>query len=127
MSFWLFMTVVSLLIPVSMVSLGWMLQNKPPKKINSFVGYRTQRSMKNLDTWFFAHEQAGRYWYRTGWVVLVLSLLAMLPVMKKDTETVGAWGAVVCLIQCVPLTWVLFVVERALKRTFDENGTRIKP
>ena len=28
-------------------------------------------------------------------------------------------------VQCVPLIWVFFVVEGALKRTFDENGNRI--
>lgn len=125
MGFWLFMLAVDLLIPLVMLVFGWRFQQKAPAKINKVFGYRTTRSMQNRETWAFAHKRAGQYWFRAGWVVLVLSVLAMLPVLGKDAETVGIWGAVVCFAQCVPMLWVIFVVEGALKRTFDEHGTRI--
>ena len=125
MGFWIFMLAVVLLLPLTMLVFGRRFQRKAPERINMFFGYRTTRSMKNRDTWNFAHEKAGRYWYRAGWAVLVLSVLAMLPAMGKDAETVGLWGAAVCCVQCVPMLWVFFVVEGALKRAFDKNGNRI--
>lgn len=123
--FWLFMVAMDLLIPLVMIFFGRYFQRKAPDKINMLFGYRTARSMKNRDTWVFAHKQAGRYWYRAGWAVLVLSVAAMLFVLGKDIEIVGIWGTAVCFVQCIPLIWVFFVVEGALKRTFDENGNRI--
>ena len=125
MGLWLFMLGMDLLIPLVMLFFGYRFRCKAPDKINPVFGYRTARSMNNQETWVFAHEQTGRYWYRVGWVTLVLSLLAMLLVLGKDMEAVGIWGAMVCFAQCVPLIWVFFVVEGALKRTFDENGNRI--
>ena len=125
MGFWLFMLVMDLLIPLTMLYFGHRFQRKAPDKINLTFGYRTARSMKNRDTWVFAHAQAGRYWYRAGWATLLVTVLVMLLLLGKDIDTVAFWGTVVCFAQCVPLLWVIFVVERALKRTFDEYGNRI--
>ena len=58
-------------------------------------------SMKNEETWRFAHEHCGRVWLR-----------------------VGLMGSLVCLAQLVPLIGAIFPTERALRREFDENGNR---
>ena len=125
MGFWLFMLAMDLLIPLTMLYFGHRFQRKAPDKINVFFGYRTARSMKNRDTWVFAHEQTGRYWYWAGWVTLVLTVLAMLLLLGKDMDTVSFWGTVVCVAQCIPLAGVCVVVEQALKHTFDDYGNRI--
>lgn len=51
MGFWIFMLMMNLLIPLSMIGFGWMFLKSPPKEINAVFGYRTRRSMLNPDTW----------------------------------------------------------------------------
>ena len=124
MGFWIFCTGMVLLTPGVTLFFGWRFQKKPPKTINSFYGYRTARSMKNQETWGFAHRYCGRLWFRIGLVLLPVSLLAMLPVLGQESSLVGIWCCVVVLIQVVVLVGSLFPVERALKQTFDEFGRK---
>ena len=62
MGFWIFMFAVNLLIPLVMVIFGAIFIKTAPKKINFLFGYRTERSMKNEDTWKFAHTYLGKLW-----------------------------------------------------------------
>ena len=97
MGFWLFCTASSLLIPLVMLFFGRRFLTKPPKSINSLYGYRTARSMKNQQTWDFAHRVCGKLWPRAGAVMLPLSLLAMLPALghrgDRDVVYSGDRGA----------------------------------
>lgn len=54
------MLVFDLLIPVVMIVAGRMMWKHPPKNINEVIGYRTGHSMKNMDTWKFAHNYCGK-------------------------------------------------------------------
>ena len=56
MGFWIFMLITDLLIPVIMTVFGWYFIKQAPKNINYLFGYRTEMSMKNEDTWKFAHS-----------------------------------------------------------------------
>lgn len=125
MGFWLFCTACCLLIPLVMLSFGWRFLEKPPKKINGFYGYRTTRSMKNQQTWDYAHQVCGKLWFRAGAVMLPLSLLAMLPLLGRGIEGQSIWLIVVVGVQIVVMLATLFPVERALKRKFDKYGRRI--
>ena len=124
MGFWLFCTASCLLVPAVMLYFGWRFLKKPPKHINSFYGYRTSRSMKNQQTWDFAHQVCGRLWFRWGLVLLPLSLLAMLLVLGQDTEELGVWLMWVTVIQVVVLLGSIVPVERALKKNFDQFGRK---
>ena len=99
--------------------------DKAPKSINSLYGYRTARSMKNQQTWDFAHQVCGKLWFRGGAVMLPLSLLAMLPALGRDVEAVGIWCIPVVGVQLVVMIGTIFPVEKALKRKFDKYGRRI--
>lgn len=59
MLFWIFMLVMNLLIPISMIGFGKLFMKTTPKEINGLFGYRTSMSMKNKDTWIFAHHYCG--------------------------------------------------------------------
>ena len=59
MWFWWFILICNCIIPVLMIIAGRMMWKHCPKKINGIVGYRTKMSMKNMDTWKFAHKHAG--------------------------------------------------------------------
>lgn len=122
MWFWGFMLVMVMLIPVTMIGFGKYFLKNAPKEINPVFGYRTSRSMKNRDTWEFAHRLCGKIWYRTGWILLPLSVIPMMFVTGKDTDTVGNLGAVISLVQIIPLIGSIIPVEHALKKAFDENG-----
>ncbi len=121
--FW-FVLVCDLLIPVLMVAAGQWMWKHPPKEINGFMGYRTARSMKNTDTWNFAHEYAGKLWRRWGWFLFVPSVLAHLPFYGADEDALGILCLAVTAVQMIAMLGSIIPVEMALKRTFDENGSR---
>ena len=124
MGFWLFVTVMDLLVPAIMLYFGRRFQKKPPEKINHIYGYRTARSMKNQETWRFAHETCGRLWVRLGAVLLLLSLAAAAMTFGSGVETAGIVSAVVVVVQMVVVIGSIVPVERALKRNFDDQGRK---
>lgn len=124
MGFWVFMLLTNMLIPFVMIGFGNYFYNRAPKEVNMFFGYRTTMSMKNEDTWVFAHHHCGKLWRVIGWIMLPLSVAAMFFVMNKDAGYVGVFGGALCMIQCVFLIVSIIPTEIALKKTFDEHGNR---
>jgi len=124
MWFWIFMFICNLIVPLLLIIVGRMMWKHCPKKINSIVGYRTSRSMKNMDTWKFAHTYCGQLWWKIGWIMLVLSIIVQLPFVKATENQVGVVGAIICTVQCLVLIASIFPTEKALKRNFKEDGTR---
>ena len=99
---------------------------KPPQDINGAYGYRTSMSMKNQDTWEFAHQVCGRVWWRMGWLVLALSaaLLAWMETRPGGEQTNWLLGTLVALAEAAVVILTIIPVERALKKTFDKEGNR---
>ena len=122
--FWLFMLIMALLIPGCMTGFGRYFMKTPPKDINSLFGYRTTRSMRNQETWDFAHAYSGRFWDRAGRPVLALSLVWAAFLFGKDVETVGNAYIILTVIQMVPFLAVIPATERALNREFDDLGRK---
>ena len=114
----------NIMIPIVMIIAGVTMLKKCPDKINSFYGYRTTRSMKNMDTWQFAHKYCGKLWWIIGVILLIPSALIMLPFIGSSENVIGTVGTIVPLIQCAILIISIFPVERALKNTFNEDGGR---
>ncbi|MGX7108662.1 SdpI family protein [Facklamia miroungae] len=52
-------------------------KRKLPNKINSLYGYRTKMSMKNKETWQFAHQHSGNVWIKFGLILLLLIIMVM--------------------------------------------------
>lgn len=124
MGFWLYMLIMDLLIPLTMIGFGRAFLKQGPNSINSIFGYRTAMSMKNRDTWNFAHQYCGKLWLRWGLILLPCSILPMLFLMEKSTDEVGITGAAIMFVQMLPLVGSIIPTKRALKRTFDQNGNR---
>lgn len=55
MGFWIFMLLMNVIIPFTMIGFGKYFCKSGPKDINMAFGYRTGMSMKNKETWVFAH------------------------------------------------------------------------
>lgn len=125
MGFWIGMTLCNFLMPVLMVVLGRIMAKHPPKSINSSYGYCTPMSRKNQDTWDFAQTCCGNLWWKIGWILMPFAIIAMIPVIGKDIDTVGILAAIVASVQGVIMILTIFIVERDLRKNFDKEGNKI--
>jgi len=121
---WVFMLVMDLWIPIVMIVLGVIFKKRAPKKINFIFGYRSSMSMKNEDTWIFAHRYWGKIISIIGVAFIPGSVLSMVLVFGSDADTVNLVGTCVCVVQALAITCSIIPVEYALKREFDSNGNR---
>ena len=124
MGFWIFMFIMVLLIPLTMIFFGWLLFRRTPKEINYVYGYRTKRSMMNEETWRFANQYFGKVWYLCGLISAPLSVIAIAIVFGKGPGTVGTVGGIITMLQMLPLIGAIVPTESELKKNFDENGKR---
>ena len=124
MWFWWTMMICDLLIPLAMLVFGWIMRKHTPKRINTVYGYRTAMSMKNEDTWKFAHAYCGRLWCIIGLVLLLPSILIHIPFYSSSEQTVGIVSMIVMTVQLIALVLPVLPTEAALRRTFDQNGIK---
>ena len=124
MGFYIFMFVMSLVIPAVMIIIGAFFLKRPPKKINGIYGYRTALSRKSQETWDFAHHYSGRLYLIIGLIMVIPSVIVMLLACGRDMDTVGWIVGGVELVQCVFLILPIIFTELALRRNFDENGRK---
>ena len=116
------MLILVLLMPLFMIGFGWMFMTNAPKGINTSFGYRTKRSMKNQDTWDFAHKHFGKTWFVCGLVLIPVSLVPMFLVMGREADVVRTTGFIILGIQLVLMLGAILPTEIALKNNFDEFG-----
>ena len=124
MGFWIYMLCMGLLFPAIMLVMGGYFMKPAPKEINYIFGYRTNMSMKNKDTWEFAHKYIGKLWFRFGWILVPITIIPMLFVLGKSEDTIGTVGAIVVAIDLIILISAIFPTEMALKKNFDKDGNR---
>jgi len=121
---WIFMFIVDLLVPITMIGFGSLFIKKAPGQINSVFGYRSSRSMKNKETWKFAHRYCGTIWRTAGWIMLFITMILMFFIVHKSVKLIGIFGGILCLLQSIVLILTIIPVESALKKNFDEYGRR---
>ena len=126
MNFWIFMHVMNLLTPVVMIIYGRVFEKKPPKIARSkfAFGYRTVMSMRNEETWEYAHRFFGKLWFRFGIAVGLISIIVLFFFIGKDKDTVGFAGMIICYVQLVAMLLPVIPTELALRRRFDKYGNR---
>ena len=100
MGFWIFVLIMDLLIPFTMIGFSKSFLNVAPKEINAIFGYVC------------------------GLIMLPLSVIAMIVVLGKGEDTVETVGGIIEGIQMLPLVGPIFLTEGALKKTFDKRGNR---
>ncbi len=111
-------------IPVIMIITGWFMWKHCPKTINGAIGYRTRRSMKNINTWKFAHEYVGKLWWKLGLGSVISAVLIHIPFYGADEDTLGILSIVVIVIEVIIMLGSIIPVEMALKRNFNDDGSR---
>lgn len=122
--FWWFIFICDLFTPALMIVAGRWMWKHPPKEINGLIGYRTTWSMLNMDTWQFAHHHCGKRWWIIGWILLLPTVAIHIPFYGKGEDAIGWMCIGVLVVQCTVLIASIFPTERALKKTFREDGTR---
>ena len=82
MGFLIFMLIMDLLLPFTMIGFGRYFTKKAPKEINSVFGYRTSMSMKNKHMGICS-QHCGKVWYVCGMVMLPITVIFMLSDWKN--------------------------------------------
>ena len=110
------------LIPLVMVICGMSYVKRGPKRITRLQGYRTKMSMKNRDTWDFAHKYLGDLWFKLGVPMLAVTSVVSLVVFRETNEKIMFWCTVIVAIHIAVMVLPIYFTEKALKANFDENG-----
>ncbi len=98
------------------VCAGAMMLVFPPKKINWLYGYRTNRAMKNQETWDFSQKFAAKETMKIGLLFSVLALLACVTNFSNSVNLIIGIG----LLHLMAIVLIIRV-ERAIKRKFPEQ------
>ena len=77
--------ICSLLVPLSMIILGYTWKDRSPKARQGISGYRTTMSRMNDETWKYAHRCWGRLNFVLGIILAILPIFILI-LMKNHTN-----------------------------------------
>ena len=105
-----------------MIVCGFYFIKGGTKKLRWWIGYRTKMSMKNKETWVFAHKYCGKFLVPVYSILLILSIVAtiFLEHGAASVKILGTLGAAFL----VAIVIAIILTEIALKNEFDKNGER---
>lgn len=66
-----------ILVGIILIITGLITLKFPPKKINSFYGYRTKNSMKDIERWNFAQQFSSKLTIKLGFFLSLTCLITM--------------------------------------------------
>ncbi len=118
----IFLCVCSLLVPLSMIILGYTWKDRSPKDRQGISGYRTTMSRMNGETWKYAH----RYW---GWINFVLGIvLAILSIfvliLMKDNTNFEMISVYLVFLQLGIMVLTAVPTEFLLHKHFTKEGMK---
>ena len=113
------MLIVIVLVPIIMIICGWVIFKNTPKKINRLFGYRTKRSMKNIDTWIFAQKHYGKISIIIGMVLLILSIFISILFRNNSSDVIEIASLIIILLQIIVLIASLIPTELTLKNRVE--------
>ncbi|UQB69434.1 SdpI family protein [Epilithonimonas zeae] len=85
----------------------------PPKKINSLYGYRTPRSMKNIEVWNFAQKLSSKILILIGFFLILFGIIALF--LGLQEVLINSVGIGLMLLFAIIL---FFYMESAIKKKF---------
>lgn len=107
----IFLSACSLLVPLSMIILGYTWKDKPPKDRQGSSGYRTTMSRMNDETWRYAH----RCW---GWINFVLGIIL---VIDTNFEMISVY---LVFLQLGIMVLTIIPTEFLLHKHFTKQGMK---
>ena len=109
--------------PLIIMAFAIAIRNNP-SRFGENNGYNTKRSRKSTEAWDFAQNAYGRYATIAFAIMSAVTLaVGLTAIFLNIGETAGfAVFMAVTTAQVAVLVGVIIVIERQLKRNFDENG-----
>ena len=92
---------------------GSLFYKNPPQDINSLVGYRTTRSMKNQAHWDFSQVYSSKMMMYCGLGLMLLSLLGLFITFEEKTTDILIFASIIGAA-----ILMIFLTERAMKKRF---------
>lgn len=120
----IFLLITDLLLPAIMLIFGMIFKKKGPKDINMIYGYRTAMSMKNQETWNYAHVLCGQLWRKWGLLTAIFSFFIGILSFRLSDDGTALVTLIMIMLQLAVIILSIYPVEKALKANFDENGKR---
>lgn len=112
----IFFWIVDLIIPITMIIIGIIFENHPPKEINYVYGYRTKRSMASQEAWDLAHKLCGDAWRTIGIILFIFVVVEKL-IVQIDPASLSLINVGISLIALIT---PIFFIERKLKNRFGK-------
>lgn len=127
MGFWIFLTLCTLTVPVTMIITGAAFKNGKPKDINCLSGFRTADSVKSDETWRFANSYCGALWLKAGLVLVPINLAAAFLFRNADADAQSLFALIISVADIIVMICAVIRTQKELKKRFDEYGNPVKP
>ena len=88
----------------------------PPKQINFFYGYRTRKSMKNIESWNFAQNLSSKKMKNMSLLLIGLGLIMSFIRLELF---LSLWIGLTIVI--IMLALMIFHIENELKKRFPQK------
>ena len=121
----IFLSVCSLLVPLSMIILGYTWKDKPPKDRQGSSGYRTTMSRMNDETWKYAHRCWGWINFVLGIILVILSIFILI--LTKDNTNFEIISVYLVFLQLGIMVLTIIPTEFLLHRHFTKQGMKKRP
>lgn len=95
------------------ITVGLICYLFPPKNINHLYGYRTSKSMRNIEVWAFSQKYAFIKMVQAGFILLAVSFTSLFFEIKANQHLIlGISSLLLCTI------FIFYFTEKALKTKF---------
>lgn len=107
-------------IPVFNIIVGNHYTKRPPDYKSAAIGYRTPRSLKNIDTWNYAHKISGRCLFAYGFILLPCGIGAEIAFILNLLHD--------CLLILIMVAYtfgyfiIVIITEIMLQKKFDKTN-----
>ena len=118
----IFLSVCSLLVPLSMILLGYTWKDNPPKDRQGISGYRTTMSRMNDETWKYAHRYWGRINLVLGIILTILSIFVLI--FYKEKTNFEMISVYLVFFQLGIMVLTIIPTEFLLHKHFTKQGMK---
>lgn len=117
-----FLLICSLLVPLSMILLGYKWKDNPPGNRQGISGYRTNMSRINDDTWKFAHRYWGRINLILGIILVFVSLFILI--FTRNHTNFEMISVYLVFMQLGIMALTIIPTEFLLHKHFTRQGVK---
>ena len=118
----IFLSVCSLLVPASMILLGYKWKDNPQKDRDGISGYRTIMSRLNDNTWKYAHKCWGRINVVLGIILSIITISCLI--LTKNYAYFEMIITYLVFLQLGSMALTIIPTEFLLNKHFTKQGVK---